>query len=178
MTSLQRKRSVLDLNRLLQTGHCHRCSIAVIHRVHSIGSGRSTAAINFFVWPSLVQRVRSSRSAAELTVSAPFRSFRTLGDCGTNDWSQGTADIAGRRRAAKLLRHGRSIAADAIRSRRPIECPLVKGSNWNCRSKGDTYLPMKQTVDGRSQDSLYGCDHQGLAISASALRKFFAHPFK
>lgn len=27
---------ILDLNRLLQTGHCHRCFIAVIHRVSSV----------------------------------------------------------------------------------------------------------------------------------------------
>ncbi len=90
-----------------------------------------------------------SRSAAELTVSAPFWSFRHRGDCGTNDWSRGTADIAGRRRAGRQLQDGRSIAADAIRSRRPIECPLVKGSNWNCRPKVEVTVFKKLTFDVR-----------------------------
>ena len=72
----------LDLNRLLQTGHCHRCSIAVIHRVRSIGSGRSTAAINFFVWRSLVQRKRPVAAYPRFESVTPDRSLPPLFHCG------------------------------------------------------------------------------------------------
>ena len=54
------------------------------------GNGRYAAVLGRS-WP-----------AAGLTVSATFRSFKRPGDCGTNDRSQGTADIVGHRRAAHL----------------------------------------------------------------------------
>lgn len=69
-----------------------------------------------------MQRVRSLAVDLRTHARGSLRVIQAPRDCGTNDRSQGTAVIAGRRRAATMLQKGVSIAADATRRPRPIEC--------------------------------------------------------
>lgn len=74
------------------------------------------------VTATAMQRVRSLAVDLRTHARGSLRVIQAPRDCGTNDRSQGTAVIAGRRRAATMLQKGVSIAADATRRPRPIEC--------------------------------------------------------
>ncbi len=73
----------------------------------------------------------------DLTLSGPYQSSMVPGNCGTNDRSQGTADIGRRPRAAMNSREQQLKGLRRHTASTAIECQLVKASNSRCRPTAD-----------------------------------------